>query len=122
MKTKNDPKTGGKLSWYEQIWARMELRNTNPKLAPYFDVKQFPDYLANVTASLISQSMPLAPIKKLKVMTPEKLGLVLGQKCANLYALGDEKVVGNLQPAKQQLEALKNGSRTFSVKKRFGRL
>lgn len=115
MKTKKNPKTGGARSWYERIWQRVELSNTNPKLAPYLDVKQFPGYQANVTAALISQSMTLTPVKKLKAMTPEKLGLVLGQKCANFYALGDEKQVANLQRAKLQLEALKKHSDEPSI-------
>jgi hypothetical protein len=34
----------------------------------------------NVVAKLVSQGMPLTPLKELKAMTPEKLGLLLGQQ------------------------------------------
>ena len=92
------------LPWYEQIWDRMGLENSNPELSPYLDVDQFEPYQASVTAKLISQSMPLTPVKELMTMTPKKLGLVLGQQCATAYSLGDF-----LQSLASNPEAIKKG-------------
>ena len=76
-----------KSNWYQPIWENIELVNTNPKLDAYLDVEKYPEFQGNVTAKLISQCLPLTPIKGLAEMTPEKLGLVLGQKCANIFGL-----------------------------------
>ncbi len=77
-------------SWYERIWNKIELINTNPALAPYLDIDKLPQYQVNVMAKLIGQGLPLSPPKELKVITPEKLGLVLGQQCATFYELGKQ--------------------------------
>jgi hypothetical protein len=106
---KNKKKTSKPLTtWFEQIWERVELVNTNPELAPYLDVDKFPQYQVNVVAKLIGQGLPLTPPKELKTMTPEKLGLVLGQQCATLYALGEyfQSLGDNPKTVKQGKEAL----------------
>jgi hypothetical protein len=73
-------KTAIRVSWYERIWNKIELVNTNPELAPYLDVDKFPQYQVNLMSKLIGQGLPLTPTKELKIITPEKLGLVLGQQ------------------------------------------
>jgi len=96
------------LTWFERRWESTELVNTNPELAPYWDVEKFPQYQVNVMAKLFGQALPLTPMKELKTMTPEKLGLVLGQQCAAVYALGEnvESVASNPQTVKQGKDAL----------------
>ena len=74
------------------------------------DVDQFQPYQASVTAKLISQSMPLIPVNELKTMTPRKLGLVLGQQCANSYAIGEY-----LQSLASNAEAQKKGKANLKV-------
>lgn len=69
-----------KSTWYQRIWETQDLTNTNPKLSPYLDPDKYPQFQANVTNQLMRQSLPLTPLKELVVMTPEKLGLMLGQK------------------------------------------
>ena len=100
MKTNEKP--ANSQSWYEQIWNKIELANTNPNLAPYLDVDKLPEYQVNVVAKLIGQGLPLTPPRELKTMTPEKLGLVLGQQCATLYELGKQlEPLGNPEAVKQ---------------------
>lgn len=83
-------KTTSKIRpWYDRIFDRVELVNTNPRLAPYLDVDKFSQYQTNVMLKLIGQGLPLTPPKELKAITPEKLGLLLGQQCATIYALGE---------------------------------
>jgi hypothetical protein len=86
---KQKPAMPPAFTWYEKIWNQCGLVNTNPELTPYLDVDQFPQYQANLVGKLVGQGMPLTPLKELKTMTPEKLGLVLGQQCASAYALGE---------------------------------
>lgn len=89
-------------TWYEQIWDKIELVNTNPELASYLDVDKLPEYQINVTAKLIGQGLPLTPPKELKIITPEKLGRVLGQQCATFYELGKQfEPLGNPETVKQ---------------------
>ena len=76
-------------SWYERIWARVGLQNTNPELEPYLNADKFPDHQKALAEKLLSRNLSLTPLKELAVLTPEKLGLVLGQQCANLHALGE---------------------------------
>jgi hypothetical protein len=90
MKNKKSPST-----WFERIWECTGLVNSNPELAPYWDLDKSPQYQVNVMAKLIGQGLPLTPPKTLKVITPGKLGLLLGQQCASLYALGEYLSVGN---------------------------
>ncbi len=73
--------------WYERAWAKVGLVNTNPELAPYLDVDKYPDHQVKVVTKLMSQGLSLTPVKELKTMTPNKLGLLLGQQCATAYAL-----------------------------------
>ena len=76
-------------TWYEQAWSKVELVNTNPELEPYLNADKFPDYQAKAVSKLIGQGLSLTPLKELKTMTPQKLGLVLGQQCATAYHLGE---------------------------------
>ena len=101
------------LPWYEQIWDRMGLENTNSELSPYLDVDKFQPYQAKVVTKLIGQTLTKTPIQELKTMTPRKLGLVLGQQCATLYTLGDylQSLVSNpesIKRGKANLKALRS--------------
>jgi hypothetical protein len=112
--------TGEARTWYERIWAKVGLVNTNPELSPYLDVDKWAPYQVNVAAKLMSQGLPLTPAKELKTMTPEKLGLLLGQKCATLYGLGDylQSLANNpeaVERGKKNLKALKTQRRVPGV-------
>ena len=78
-----------KRTWYQRIWEKQDLTNTNPKLEPFLNPDKFPKFQANATIQLTRQLLPLTPPKELVIMTPEKLGMVLGQKQANLYGMKD---------------------------------
>ena len=105
MKAKK--KAAAPRTWYERIWDKIELVNTNPDLAPYLDVDQFPEYQVNLTAKLVGQGLPLTPPKELKIITPEKLGLRLGQQCATLYELGKKfEPLGKPEAVKQTEKAV----------------
>jgi hypothetical protein len=101
---KEKKQTSQALTWFERIWERVGLVNTNPELAPYLDVDKWPRYQVNVIAKLIGQGLPLTPPKELKTMTPKKLGLLLGQQCATLYALGEY-----FQSLQSDVEAVERG-------------
>jgi hypothetical protein len=107
LKMKAKMKPAIPRTWYEQIWDKIELVNTNPELAPYLDVDKLPEYQINVTAKLIGQGLPLTPPKELKIITPEKLGRILGQQCATLYELGKQfEPLGNPESVKQAEKAV----------------
>jgi hypothetical protein len=108
MKDKKTPVKS--LSWYEQIFENVELVNTNPELAPYLDIEKLPQYQVNVTAKLIGQGLPLTPPKALKTLTPEKVGLLLGQQCGTCYSLGEY-----FQPLANNPEAFKRGEKAVEV-------
>jgi hypothetical protein len=57
--------------------------------------------------------MPTIPIKKLREITPDKLGRFLGQKCANVYAVAEKfqfatQGLGKLKAAANQLQQHKD--------------
>jgi hypothetical protein len=109
---KEKKKTRPLLTWFEQIWEKVELVNTNPELSQYLDVDKFSGYQLKVTAKLIGQALPLTPPKQLKTMTPEKLGRVLGQQCATLHSLGEyfQSLGNNLETVRRGKEALESPS------------
>ena len=79
-----------KATWYQQMWAMQDIPISNAALAGYLDPDQAPKFQTIPTIQLLRQLMPLTPPKeKLSVITPRKLGRVLGQKYANIYALGE---------------------------------
>jgi hypothetical protein len=87
-----------KSTWYEEVFDSTDLPNSTPELDPYVNVDKYPDWVAKVLVELLSQNMPAIPLKELRVITPEKLGRFLGQKCANIYALGERFQIGLQNP------------------------
>src|ERR1017187_668042 len=86
MQSENKPKT----TWYELVFETTDLTAKNPALEPYVRVEHYPEWLMNVMAELSRQGLHLSPAKDMNPVTPKKLGLLLGQKCANLYAIGNQ--------------------------------
>ena len=77
-------------SWYERVFETTDLTSSNPKVEPYVNVDKYPEWVVNVMAELSRQSLHLSPVKELARITPKRLGLNLGQKCANLYAISNQ--------------------------------
>ncbi len=80
--TKNQP------SWYGRVWEMLDSIDSNLKSIPCLDVENYPEWQRNVVQQLLRQFFPLTPPTELLVITPETLGLLLGQRCSHLYALG----------------------------------
>lgn len=78
-----------KQTWYEEVFDSTDLPNSTPELDPYTNVDKCPKWVLKVELELFSQNMPAIPLKELRVITPEKVGRFLGQKCANVYAIGE---------------------------------
>jgi hypothetical protein len=78
-----------KTTWYQQLWESQDIPISNPALARYLDPDQAPKFQTIPTIKLLRQLMPLTPIKELAAITPQKLGRVLGQRYASIYALGE---------------------------------
>lgn len=102
----NTEETKTAATWYGKIWDDLEVGKISPRLAPYLDVENLPQYQVKLAEKIASQTMPAISIGNLATPTPETLGLVLGQKCANLYALGDGQTIAAIQQEKLKLEAL----------------
>jgi len=66
-----------------------DVKISNPALARYLDPDQAPQFQTIPTIHLLRQLLPLTPVKELTEITPQKVGRVLGQKYANIYALGE---------------------------------
>jgi hypothetical protein len=90
METENKPER----TWYERVFETTDLTFSNPELKPYLDVDQYPEWLVNVMAELFRQGLHLTPPRDMAVITPKKLGMSLGQKCANFYAIGNQIQTG----------------------------
>src|SRR5271157_4782984 len=84
--------------WYERAFERSDLTLSNPKLKPYLDVDQYPQWLVNVMAELTRQGLHLTPAREIATVTPKRLGMNLGQKCANLSAIGNQFQAGMENP------------------------
>jgi hypothetical protein len=117
MKTKT--KTNRPHAWYEKIFKNVALINRNPELAPYLNKETFSPYHTNVARKLINQSRPLTPSKDLEMPTPEKVGLLLGQFCANIYALKDPQTLQVLEQERQELKLLRTQSHIPGVRSRL---
>jgi hypothetical protein len=90
MENENTPKQ----KWYERVFETTDLTFSNPELKPYLDVDQYPKRVVNVMVELSRQALHLSPVRGLVSITPKKLGMNLGQKCANLYAIGNQLQAG----------------------------
>ena len=93
-----------KRTWYQRIWEKQDLPNTNPKLEQLFNPDKFEKSQANAAIQLIGQLLPLTPVKELVEMTPEKLGMMMGQKQAIFYGLKDPQAVECSKAAKREME------------------
>jgi hypothetical protein len=81
-------------TWYEQVFETTDLTFANPELKPYLDVDQYPLWVENIMVELSRQGLHLSPLRTMAAITPKKLGMNLGQKCANLYAIGNQFQAG----------------------------
>lgn len=93
--------------WYEVILENSALANKNPELSPYLDAEKFSESQMHVAAKLVSQSLPLTPLKELANITTKKLGLLMGQQEANFQALSFPETLLELQEAKSLLNPLR---------------
>jgi len=81
-------------TWYERVFELSDLTFSNPELKAFLDVDQYPDWVTNVMIELSRQGLHLTPLRGMAALTPKKLGMSLGQKCANLYAIGNQVQAG----------------------------
>src|ERR1035441_8288030 len=79
-----EKKTEPVLAWYERVFESSDLNSTSAELKPILDADEYPEWVWNVIAELSRQGLHLSPAKEMVRMTPKRLGLLLGQKCANL--------------------------------------
>lgn len=82
-----EPENKPERTWYERVFETTDLNFSNPKLDPYLNVEKYPDWVTNIMIELSRQGLHLSPIRAMKEITPKKLGMNLGQKCANFYAI-----------------------------------
>ena len=90
MEKKNLPKQ----KWYERVFETTDLTFSNPELKPFVDVDQYPQWVTNIMVELSRKCLHLSPLRGMAAITPRKLGMNLGQKCANLYAIGNQVKAG----------------------------
>jgi hypothetical protein len=97
-----------KKTWYQRIWEAHDAISENLEPPRELNPDNFPKYQANAASQLVRQVLPLTPLKELEAITPEKLGLVLGQKQALCYGLTsflkEPEAVEGREAAKRQLE------------------
>ena len=81
----------------------------NEALAPYTEVEKQPKWVARVLGPVMGQVLSLSRVKDLKVVTPRKVGVFLGQKRADLYMLGEASQRGQSDhgQVKRAMELLK---------------
>jgi hypothetical protein len=99
--------------WYERVFETSDLTFSNPELDPYLNVDQYPQWVLNMMAELTRQSLHLSPVRGMAAVTPRKLGMNLGQKCANFYAIANQVITGmenpqNVEKAVAYVEQLEN--------------
>lgn len=87
-----------KQTWYERVFETTDLNFSNPKLDPYLNVDKYPEWVVLVMSELSRQGLHLSPLRGLAAISPKKLGMNLGQKCANLYAIGNQFKAGFENP------------------------
>jgi hypothetical protein len=73
--------------WFYRVYETTDLAFSNPKLDPYLNVDKYPKWVVNIMTELSRQGLHLTPVRSMKAITPRNLGMNLGQKCANLYAI-----------------------------------
>ena len=73
-------------TWYEQVLNRLDPDKLPGTLGD-FDCE--PEWVKNVTRELAQACAPGFQFAKARQVTPNFVGRVLGQNCANLYAIGD---------------------------------
>jgi hypothetical protein len=82
-------------TWYQRVFETIDLPNSTPELDPYLDFEKYPEWVTLVMVKLFDQRSHLTPVKDLAVVTPEKVGKLLGQKCANYHAVVTQVMAGN---------------------------
>lgn len=92
-------------SWRERVFETTDLNFSNPKLDPYLNVDKYPQWVVNIMTELSRQGLHLTPLRSMKTVTPRKLGMNLGQKCANYYA-----IFGPLEGVLDDPEKVKNAT------------
>jgi hypothetical protein len=85
-------------SWCERIFNALDFKPEDT--APEFAFEDRPKWVKNVLVELMQQTCPSVRLRRFGETTPRKLGLYLGQQCANAYALG---AVCNVSPEKASI-------------------
>jgi len=95
MATKKNP-----LSWYEKAFEGADFSKYSPAARSFAGLDGSPAWVEKVVIEVTQQNMPTVVIKNVRVLTPEFVGKILGQLCANLYALGEifNKSMENFDP------------------------
>jgi len=88
-------------SWYGQAYALTDLEGSNPNIGDFSDPDKRPKWAVKVLIELMSQGMPAISLKKLRVITPDKVGRFWGQKFAILYAFGGK---ARMQKVPEEIE------------------
>src|SRR5215471_19277903 len=81
--------------WCERIFDGLDFKEEVGDAASDFALEDRPKWVENVLVELMQQTCPSVRLRKFGEITPRKLGLYLGQQCANAYALG---AVFNVSP------------------------
>lgn len=74
--------------WCRQIFDKLDCE-APPSLADYADLENGPRWVRRVCAELIQQASPALNLRKFSGPNPRNVGLLLGQRCGMLYALGE---------------------------------
>ena len=99
MSANVEKKSKPAVAWYERVFESTDLECKDPELKPLLEVEKYPEWVVNVLAELSRQGLHLSPVKEMIRITPKRLGLLLGQKCANYYAIGNRlEATGGTRP------------------------
>jgi hypothetical protein len=75
------------LTWYQRAIEWPDVVESNPVVEPYVNFDKQPAWLRNVERELSRQGLHLGPKKEIASITAQEAGKLLGQICANNYAI-----------------------------------
>lgn len=93
------------LDWCKKIFNAIEPKIT--AAIPEADIEKEPEWVVNLVTELSQQSLPAFRIKNCHGYFPRETGLMLGQRCAFLYALGERYTEPTEQQNQRAEKALK---------------
>ncbi len=119
-----DKPTPPESTWYERIFERLDAGPMPANLSAFCDADYVPAWVRNVLQELLQQSHPAISLKKFGAVTPEKLGILLGQQCANAFAMGENFSQPQADPkaVEAAMERLKQNQHLPAVNRLLGAL